>query len=129
MHEAQTETPEQRRARIKARMLAAFEDGLCNHFDNPPSTWSVVKGSTRNWHIVDRQGVRRDASSHQTKQAAATDLASGRYEKRWQADTDWYLGTSTDPRLRPLTPDERAVVDRVLGDRPAQGPSMFCPGE
>lgn len=93
-------------------MLSAFEDAAREHLANPPATWTVHRVATRTWQVRTRDGAVVDRCA--TKAAAEQSRQDGTYVRLWQERTDWYLGRSTNPRDRPLTADERAVIDKIL---------------
>ncbi|WP_088295430.1 hypothetical protein [Mycobacterium avium] len=91
--------------------LSAFEAAAREHLANPPASWVVHRVGPRNWQIRTRDGAVVDRCT--TKTAAEQSRHGGTYVRLWQERTDWYLGRSTNPRDRPLTPEERAIVDRI----------------
>lgn len=95
--------------------LAQFERAARWHFANPPATWTVHKVDTRTWQVRTADGTVIDRCT--TKAAAEQSSQSGSYVRLWQERTDWYLGRSTNPRDRPLTAEERAIIDGIT--RPA----------
>ncbi|SLJ81148.1 hypothetical protein [Mycobacteroides abscessus] len=93
--------------------LAAFEKVARWHFANPPATWTVHKVDTRTWHIRAADGAVIDRLT--TKRDAEQALIDGTYVKLWHEKTAWYMGTSTNPRERALTAEERAIIDNIVG--------------
>lgn len=93
--------------------LTAFEKAARWHFANPPATWTVHKVDTKTWHIRAADGAIIDRFT--TKRAAEQGRIDGTYVKMWHQKTAWYMGTSTDPRDRALTDDERAIIDGIVG--------------
>ncbi|CPT78052.1 Uncharacterised protein [Mycobacteroides abscessus] len=93
--------------------LAAFEMSARWHFAHPPATWTVHKVDARTWHIRAADGAVIDRFT--TKRAAERARVDGTYVKLWHAKTAWYMGTSTDPRERALTDEERAIIDDIVG--------------
>lgn len=93
--------------------LTAFEKCARWHFAHPPATWTVHKADTRTWHIRATDGAVIDRFT--TKRAAEQARIDGTYAKLWHEKTAWYMGTSTDPRERALTVEERAIVDEIVG--------------
>lgn len=91
--------------------LAAFEQAARRHFANPPATWTVHRVAPRNWQVRTRGGAVIDRST--TKVAAEQSCQDGPYVKLWQERTDWYFGRSKNPRDRPLTTEERAIIDHI----------------
>jgi hypothetical protein len=106
------ESPEERKARIHAGVMAAFEDAVRHHFTNPPSTWTVRKVADRYWTVVDPHGTAIE--THPTKKTAEQARASGTHVSIWHQKAAWYRGESRDPRSRTLTDEERAIAARVL---------------
>lgn len=105
-----TESPEQRRARIHADVLASFESSVRYHFANPPESWTVRKAAERRWHVVNAAGDVVD--SFTTRKDAEAELArdGDRYGRIWRDRDAWYRGTSTDPRNRALSGEEQRIV-------------------
>ncbi len=81
-----------------------FADSVRHHFSNPPHDWTVRKLATRRWAIVNTADD--VISTHPTRTAAEQNRTAGPYVRIWTDRTAWYLGTSTDPRCRALTPDD-----------------------
>lgn len=92
--------------------LSAFEDAAREHLANPPATWTVHRVAARTWQVRTRDGAIVDRCA--SKAAAVQSRQDGTHVRLWQERTDWYLGRSTNPRDRPLTADERAVIDEIL---------------
>lgn len=92
--------------------LSAFRAAAREHLANPPATWTVHRVAARAWQVRTRDGAVVDRCA--TKTAAEKSRQDGPYVRLWQERTDWYLGRSTNPRDRPLTAEERAVVDQIL---------------
>lgn len=91
--------------------LSAFEAAAREHLANPPATWTVHRVAPRNWQVRTRGGAVIDRCT--TKAAAEQSRQDGTYVKLWQERTDWYLGRSKNPRDRPLTAEERAIIDHI----------------
>lgn len=109
------ESAEARRRRIRAGQLAAFEESLRDHLNNPPATWSVAKKGDRCWAVVDVRGTPRTAGRYTTKRAASEARDDRQHDAQWQDRTNWYLG-GVDARSRPLEPDETAIVAQVVSE-------------
>jgi hypothetical protein len=92
--------------------LSAFEAAVREHLANPPATWTVHRAAPRTWQVRTRSGTVIDRCT--TKAAAEESRQHGNSVRLWQERTDWYLGRSTNPRDRPLTDDERAIIDRIM---------------
>ncbi|MFV8161289.1 hypothetical protein ACNQVK_04065 [Mycobacterium sp. 134] len=71
------------------------------------------KIDTRTWHIRTIDGAVIDRFT--TKRAAEQALIDGTYVKLWHEKTAWYMGTSTDPRERALTDEERSIINEIVG--------------
>lgn len=91
--------------------LAQFDRAARWHFANPPATWTVHKVDARTWQVRALDGTVIDRCT--TKTAAEQSRLSGNSVRLWQERTDWYLGRSTNPRDRPLTPEERGIIDAI----------------
>ncbi|NTY62620.1 hypothetical protein [Mycolicibacterium sphagni] len=93
--------------------IAAFETAARSHFANPPATWTVHKVDTRTWHIRTTDGAVVDRFT--TKRDAEQGCVAGTYVRLWHEKTAWYMGTSTNPRDRALSEQERAIIDEIVG--------------
>lgn len=107
---------DERSQRFRARELEAFGEAVRRHFLNHPSTWTVEKVTERRWRVVDRDNAERGWGGSKTRRAALEDLNSGRHERDWDENTNWYLGGRVDPRWRQLAEDEQKVVHTVLAE-------------
>lgn len=91
-----------------------FADSVRHHFSNPPQDWTVRKLDPRRWAIVNT--AEDIVSTHRTRADAEHNHSAGPYVRIWADRTAWYLGTSTDPRCRALTPEELRTIATVLID-------------
>jgi hypothetical protein len=91
---------------------SVFESSVRYHLDNGPETWHVEKKAERRWAVVDAAGG--VVSTATTKRQAEEDLTSGTYFRIWHERDEWYRDTSRDPRNRAFTPEEQAILDRLL---------------
>ena len=105
----------ERKARIRAGMVAAFADGVRSCLSNTQDGWSVAKVADRVWKVADASGADRGAR-YTTRCAAIEELQGGRLQRQWRDRVDWYLGDSSDPRTRALADDERAAVEQVVAE-------------
>lgn len=99
---------------MSVAMLAGFEKSVRYHFATPPSGWTVEKRDARRWVTVNQFGD--TVNTYPTRKAATEDLATSPYARIWRERDAWYRGTSTDPRNRAFTDDERAVIASVLAN-------------
>lgn len=97
---------------MSAATLARFEESVRYHFSTPPTGWTVEKRDARRWVTVNQFGD--TVNTYTTKRAALEDLTTSPYVRIWRERDEWYRGTSTDPRNRPFTADEAAVIASVL---------------
>jgi hypothetical protein len=99
--------------------LSAFEAAAREHLANPPTSWTVHRVAARNWQVRTRDGAVIDRCP--TKAAAEQSRQCGTYVRLWQERTDWYLGRSKNPRDRPLTAGERAIIHHITHPTDAPG--------
>ena len=107
---------DERSQRFRARELEAFGKAARRHFLNHPTTWTVEKVTERRWRVVDRDNAERGWGGSKTRRAALEDLNSGRHERDWDQNTNWYLGGRVDPSWRQLAEDEQQVIHTVLAE-------------
>ena len=108
-----------RREAFHKAHLSGFERAARDHLLHPPATFRVEKSGDRHWIVVDADGTNRSRwGQYDTRRAAQADLDNGVYARLWQEHTDWLTGQTRDARLRPLTEQEAAIVDRLLTDPP-----------
>jgi hypothetical protein len=109
-----------RKARILAGQLAAFEGSVRFHFTYPPATWFVRKVADRRWYIThDGMNKYGQVRSFDTKRKAVEwlDDSNNQDIRAWRERSEWYLETSRDPRNRKLSDAEREIVQRVLAEK------------
>ena len=108
-----------RREAFHKAHLSGFERAARDHLLHPPATFRVEKSGDRHWIVVDADGTNRSRwGQYDTRRAAQADLDNGVYARLWQEHTDWLTRQTRDARLRPLTEQEAAIVDRLLTDPP-----------
>ena len=102
--------------------LQAFENAVRQHLQHPPTEWTVKRITGRRWAVVDHCGA--TIATRPTKKAAQSAIDDSAERRIWDQNCAWYRGESTDPRVRQLTAEEKAVVARVLIEiDSADGPS------
>ncbi|MEU7631771.1 hypothetical protein AB0C34_17535 [Nocardia sp. NPDC049220] len=102
--------------------MRAFERAVREHLQHPPAEWTVKRIDARRWYVVDHRGA--TIARRTTKKAAHEAIEDSTERRIWDDNCAWYRGESTDPRVRQLTADEKAIVAQVLAEiGGADGPS------
>ncbi|WP_280248363.1 MULTISPECIES: hypothetical protein [Nocardia] len=94
--------------------MQAFERAAREHLQHPPTEWTVKRITARRWDIVDHRGA--TMATRPTKKAAHAAINDSTERRIWDENCAWYRGESTDPRVRQLTADEKAIITRVLAE-------------
>lgn len=102
-----------------SRSLDQFAITVREHFEYPPSTWTVTKKDTRLWVVVRPDGVEVDRAT--TKRAATEAITTGMYQRVWLDRDDWYRSGPEgrkphDHRSRELTSAETQIVRDYLDE-------------
>ena len=102
--------------------MRAFERAVREHLQHPPTEWTVKRIDAQRWYVVDHRSA--TIAARTTKKAAHAAIQDSTERRIWDDNCAWYRGESTDPRVRQLTADEKAIVAQVLAEiDSADGPS------
>lgn len=98
---------------------SGFRQAVDDHYAYPPETWAVVRKDTRLFTIARPDGAILERFTRKRDADTALSNGGGIYGRIWRETDQWYDETTRDPRLRPLTDDERAIIGEAKAARAA----------